>query len=138
MSECVICGARARSNRRCSSCLRFKRRHGRDRTPAELGLEPIALSPRRIGRTLPAGVSFEEYRRLEDESDGRCAICGAEKPPNRALAVDHDHESGRLRGLLCAPCNTGLGCFRDSVSLLEAAITYLARTGTMDVRAAHL
>ena len=53
-----------------------------------------------------------------------CAICGA-KPKGRRLAVDHDHKTGKVRGLLCMFCNTGLGKFRDDPKLLKKAIGYL-------------
>lgn len=55
---------------------------------------------------------------------GRCAICRQE-PGRRALDVDHSHETGAVRGLLCELCNKGLGCFRDSLDALRRAVVYL-------------
>lgn len=55
-----------------------------------------------------------------------CHICGA-KPLKKKHAVDHDHETGQLRGRLCTPCNLGLGMFKDSLDRLEAAKEYLLR-----------
>lgn len=53
------------------------------------------------------GITIEEYDRMLSEQDGLCAIC--RKPPiNRRLAVDHDHDTGLVRGLLCPPCNRAL------------------------------
>lgn len=66
----------------------------------------------------------DEYDRRLNEQGGGCAICG-EFPTEKKLAVDHDHETGRVRGLLCMRCNTALGHFEDSITLLEAAIDYL-------------
>ena len=63
--------------------------------------------------------------------DGKCAICGhlphGEDTYRLAknLAVDHDHITGRVRGLLCDKCNRGLGHFNDNVLLLQKAISYL-------------
>lgn len=50
-----------------------------------------------------------------------CVICGSEEP----LVVDHDHNSGAIRGMLCNHCNRGLGHFRDDPTLLEFAAQYL-------------
>jgi hypothetical protein len=59
---------------------------------------------------------------------GRCAICG-KVPRSRRLAVDHDHKTGEVRGLLCASgdfgCNKGLGYFNDDPELLRRAYEYL-------------
>jgi len=70
------------------------------------------------------GLSVEGYRALFDLQLGRCAICGTE-PGARALAVDHDHATGAVRGLLCSPCNRALGGFRDDAKLLARAAQYL-------------
>lgn len=67
----------------------------------------------------------ERYYR---DHDGRCEICGRTPVGNeRDLHIDHDHESGEFRGLLCNNCNGGLGRFKDSVESLAAAIRYLQR-----------
>ena len=72
------------------------------------------------------GLTLEAYQDLFARQGGVCAICGA-PPGNRALAVDHDHGSGEVRGLLCTRCNVGIGGFRDDPELLAAAIAYLER-----------
>jgi hypothetical protein len=72
------------------------------------------------------GLTIEEYDAIVAAQDGLCRIC--RKTPNgrwKRLAVDHDHSTGRVRGLLCHACNAGLGHFRDSVESLRAAISYL-------------
>lgn len=73
------------------------------------------------------GISLEEFDRLVKKQNGRCAICSEafSKTPH----VDHDHQTGQIRGLLCLPCNTGLGFFQDSVVLLAHAIVYLEENG---------
>lgn len=70
------------------------------------------------------GITMEEYSRLLAEQGGCCAICKG-TPGHRRLDVDHDHVTGKVRGLLCHMCNTGIAKFRDNIVLLEATITYL-------------
>jgi hypothetical protein len=76
------------------------------------------------------------YDKLVEEFGNRCAICGREPEPGFFLAVDHDHVTGEIRGLLCQAknktdklggCNTGLGYFNDDPKRLEAAAAYLRR-----------
>jgi hypothetical protein len=71
----------------------------------------------------------EQYQEMYDLQNGLCYICqkpteGRGKNKNR-LAVDHNHSTGKIRGLLCSHCNTALGLFRDSQELLQSAINYL-------------
>lgn len=68
------------------------------------------------------GISLEDYNGLLKSQSSRCLICN-QKDSN--LHVDHDHESGKVRGLLCKTCNLGLGYFKDDTDLLENAIDYL-------------
>lgn len=68
------------------------------------------------------GLQHEHYLALIDAQHGCCAICQSvlTRP-----CVDHDHNTGQVRGLLCSDCNTGLGLFRDDPGRLTAAINYL-------------
>jgi hypothetical protein len=61
------------------------------------------------------------------DHDGKCAICRGKYPPGRreSMYIDHDHQTGKFRGLLCNNCNGGLGRFHDDPELLAAAIAYL-------------
>lgn len=73
------------------------------------------------------GLTTEQYRAMHLKHDGRCWICGNLPSGTRAfLCVDHDHDTGRVRGLLCDPCNQGIGFLRDDVQLLRKAIAYLS------------
>lgn len=70
------------------------------------------------------GISQADYDALLAKQGGGCAICG--KPPAKiALHVDHDHETGEIRGLLCVGCNNALGQFHDDSRLLTRAICYI-------------
>ena len=78
------------------------------------------------------GISADDYDEILSDQDGVCAICGADNPrikqPGKRtdnLHVDHDHKTGRVRGLLCQPCNTSLGKMNDSPQRLRKAAQYL-------------
>lgn len=78
------------------------------------------------------GIDLNEYIRMAVEQNNLCAICGQPETQKRgekvkALAVDHDHTTGTIRGLLCSDCNTGLGKLKDDKAVLNAAIAYLDR-----------
>ena len=66
-----------------------------------------------------------QYDKLVAEQQGICALCG-EKPKN-GLVIDHDHNTNKVRALLCASCNSGLGFFRDNQDYLLLAIAYLKK-----------
>jgi Recombination endonuclease VII len=69
------------------------------------------------------GLTKEGYDRMLAQQHGACAIC--KRQPQETLCIDHDHDTGQVRGLLCRKCNLGLGFFDDSPSLLRAAAAYL-------------
>ena len=75
------------------------------------------------------GITIEEYDEMLYWQGGCCAICA--KPQDtfvRKFAVDHNHTTGKIRGLLCVNCNTAIGKLDDDVVLLERAISYLERS----------
>ena len=74
------------------------------------------------------GLPFEDYELMVNNQNNLCAICKQPEKFNGSLAVDHCHESGDVRGLLCTNCNRGLGHFKDSVEVLNNAIKYLEGT----------
>ena len=72
------------------------------------------------------GIGYQEYLQMLEAQQGACAICGTTDTGKRkAFAVDHCHDTGKIRGLLCGNCNTGIGNLRDNIKLLERAIEYL-------------
>lgn len=75
------------------------------------------------------GISISEYEIMLGRQDSRCAICGSYQNDNlkRRFAVDHNHTTGGLRGLLCVKCNLGIGAFMDSEVILQNAISYLKK-----------
>lgn len=80
------------------------------------------------------GITGADYDAMFERQSGVCAICKQPETAKdkdggpRMMAVDHCHETGKVRGLLCTTCNTALGGFKDSVELLEAAKNYLLST----------
>lgn len=69
------------------------------------------------------GITLEKYKAMYDEQGGVCAICGL--PSHKALSVDHDHKTGKVRGLLCDKCNWLIGHANESIHILSSAIEYL-------------
>lgn len=76
------------------------------------------------------GISLAEYDAMLAKQDFRCAICGTDEPMTESgvFCVDHNHETGAVRGLLCSHCNKGLGCAKDDTNILYAMIEYLEVT----------
>lgn len=113
----------------CSDCSTIKLRGWRKRNPerarqisrnhyhSEKGVDTY------YKRTY--GITKKEYDSLCEAQNGRCAICN--KISNQKLAVDHDHKTKEVRGLLCVCCNAMLGSSKDSIEILTSAISYLRR-----------
>ncbi len=72
------------------------------------------------------GITPEQYQAMLTAQGGGCGICGVTgTESSRALCVDHDHATAKVRGLLCSDCNVALGRFKDNVASLLAAERYL-------------
>ena len=71
------------------------------------------------------GISPEQYYDLYQQQGGKCKICGAEASEGKYLCIDHNKETGEVRGLLCRECNVGLGMFKDSPDVIKKALKYL-------------
>jgi hypothetical protein len=84
---------------------------------------------RNIHRQVTRTAYREEYETLLEKQNGVCAICGiSAEELTKKLIVDHNHETLKVRGLLCWSCNSGLGFFKDNQAHLAMAIEYLVRT----------
>ena len=68
-------------------------------------------------------LSSEKYQELVATANGHCMLCGVKQ--DDILNIDHNHETGKVRGLVCRGCNVGLGGFKDDPKLLIKAIQYL-------------
>lgn len=74
------------------------------------------------------GLTPEAWNIMFEEQGGVCAICKNPETQNRRISVDHDHETGKVRGLLCNNCNRGLGLLKDSLHTLSSAVEYLKKS----------
>lgn len=80
-------------------------------------------------------LSKEEFTQMYLEQEGKCEICGKlEEDNNRALAIDHCHITGMVRGLLCGKCNTGIGMLNDNAELVKSALLYLRKTQPQKIK----
>ncbi len=113
MDECPICGNPQDGVRVCGECVKdyHKTPEGREK---------------QLGYSLKKeyNMTTADYYTILEKQEGKCAICG-QAPELRRLSVDHSHETGRIRGLLCHLCNVMLGFARDSREILRAADKYL-------------
>jgi hypothetical protein len=128
----------AQTSRTCNRCRRPEpeiRFYPSRRTGICTGCENTARSARRtpeenrrwhrVQKLKGYGLTLADYDRMFTEQGGVCAICRRPSPDGRNLHVDHAHDSGAVRGLLCHDCNRGLGMFRDNPELLSCAARYL-------------
>lgn len=71
-------------------------------------------------------ISLEDYEAMLERQGGRCGICGKHiSEQKKRFHVDHDHNTGEIRGLLCFRCNFGLGWFQDDKNKIAAALEHL-------------
>lgn len=117
----------------CLACAATNRKANYAKNPAKEKRKLIeyykANKERSRGYSLKAlyGLSQDKYKGMLWQQNGSCKICGThESNLKRKLFVDHCHETGRVRGLLCQYCNTMLGNAKDNVLVLQAAISYLS------------
>lgn len=120
-SYCKECWRAYREERAAKPCARC----GKDRSVTRDNLHawcPTCTADARLEREY--GMTRADFDELLARQSGQCAICYGQ-PDKRGWHVDHDHSTGEVRGILCGPCNNGLGHFRDSPYLMRNAIDYL-------------
>jgi hypothetical protein len=104
---------------------------GRERTRQwrNANKEKVAAARARDRLKHEYGMGLDDLAALYAAQDGRCSICQQERAMRGpgGLVVDHCHESGKVRGLLCGTCNTGLGHLRDDPGVIAAALAYLEK-----------
>ncbi len=112
-----------------------------EKTKKKIAKSHIGIPPWNKGKhSSPSYLSKEDYERKLIYQDGVCAICNKEetqrsnkksKKPDR-LRVDHNHKTGKIRGLLCAKCNFAIGLFKDNFDNIMNALMYLDEYDEVD------
>lgn len=82
----------------------------------------------RISRIRMYGISVEDYEQMLEDQNGGCYICGKKPDGKRALDIDHDHITGKVRGLLCSNHNRALGLLNDDIKLMLKSVEYLVQS----------
>jgi hypothetical protein len=102
----------------CRKCIRLWK-------PNPEALKVARQKTREWNRKKSSGFTPEDFDNKLKEQGYKCGICGTDDPGKTNWHADHDHKTGKKRGVLCHKCNTGLGLLKDDVDILCAAIEYL-------------
>ena len=127
------CGEAASSRNWCAEHLALLQRAAERLYPqASNSLESIQVRSNRLKKTY--GITLAEYEQMWIQQGGTCAVCGQFETTLRCgrpvlLAVDHCHETGEVRGLLCNNCNRAIGMLGDNPAVLASAVEYLLAAG---------
>ena len=106
----------------CKECYRKKNLKWSKENPDK---KPSLDERRDSARKRNFGITGEEYNQMLKDQSNSCAICKIEI--GREAHLDHCHSTGKVRGLLCRECNTGLGLVKDDIKIIERAIEYLEK-----------
>lgn len=124
----------ARGFRSCLTCRKIKdqlyRKNNREKIKEDMkkwklkNPEKYQLGVLRRSLKTRYGITLEQYNGMIEKQHNLCAICNKNNKKQR-LSVDHDHQTGKVRGLLCNHCNNILGLWNDDIKILQSAINYL-------------
>ena len=91
--------------------------------------EKVKLKNRRCKLKRAYGISIEDYDSMLLLQEGKCAICGSTDSGKKdnTFSIDHDHNTGKVRSLLCSNCNFVLGLVGDNISILQKSIDYIKK-----------
>jgi hypothetical protein len=104
------------------------RGHDSRSAKGRLAKNPVAARDAVLRRKY--GLSADDWHDLLVAQRGACAICGTTTAGGPGFHVDHCHTTGKIRGLLCGPCNTGIGQLKDDPDVIRAAAAYVERHRT--------
>ena len=113
----------------CKLCYEFDPNETREGW-ARYSNQPTEHREKQLKRNF--NITLEDYNEMFARQEGKCAICKIhQKYLKVTLAVDHNHSTGKVRGLLCSNCNTGLGHFKENPNLFDRAKEYLVNYTTI-------
>ncbi len=104
----------------CKECEKAKRKKY-----CKANKEKMTLAHRKWCIKNTYGMTLEQYDQMFEDQGGVCKTCGKVNRDGRRLYIDHDHETGKVRGLLCHRCNSLLGYVKDDIDILQNMIAYL-------------
>ena len=119
---------------KCKECCKQETIDWRDKNRSEYNnyvAEWRAKNPERQHKTeikRRYSLSIEDYNSMLTKQKCKCKICGKQHDPSLKrgrLYVDHDHDTGKVRGLLCGPCNSAIGYFNHDIKIMAKAIQYM-------------
>lgn len=135
MKSCNVCGVElvigttwteARKKHHMNSCNSCN--HTKSKTWKQENKQAAQDSQRKSMRKLRYGLTEEAFSLRYTEQGGCCAICSTPlETTGKNTHIDHDHNTGKVRGLLCNNCNTGIGKFSEDTVTLQKAILYIER-----------
>lgn len=149
MRECTLCrrtlpvsdfykySRTQRTFSRCKACCKREATKAWRRSLSPEHRHRRQVKSRKANLRANYGLSWEQFCAMLAAQSGRCAICSTEISfeKKRSYAVDHDHATGKVRSILCPPCNAGLGSFRDDPDRMTKAAQYvLLHRGGDDVK----
>lgn len=131
--DCKDC--RNAKSRKWSKQNKEKRKHNNDRNKEKRKNTHNTLTGHQRWRnhhlTSNYNITNDDYNKLLESQNGVCGICGKTESEvskrNTYLCVDHDHDTNKVRGLLCSKCNRGIGLLQDDINILKKGIEYLTK-----------
>jgi|688.fasta_scaffold1533461_1 hypothetical protein len=115
---------------RCKKCRLYRQnKYKNGEKFREKSLYDFVEWPSKIRRAY--GIEPEDYYRMLEEQGGGCAICKSKVPGyngKKRFAIDHCHTTGKVRGVLCHPCNKALGSFKDDPNIMIEAAAYIRKS----------
>ena len=122
--------ARRKTKQFCDPCLLKRQNEQQSKVDAryyQKNREKAIMTSQETNMKKKYGIGWKEYERMLDEQNGVCKICSKPETSKniKRLSIDHNHTTGKVRGLLCRKCNSAIGYFNDNITYLQKAIEYV-------------